>query len=136
MSDARAFFDTGVLLHLLSADAARSDRVETLLEQSGVVSVQVLNEFAAVASHRLHMPADDIREVLGIVRDVCRIEALTLDDHERAIGIMDRYKLSFGDAVIIATALRAECRTLYAAELPHRRVIEHQLTVIDPFRAP
>jgi len=53
MSEAEPFFDTSVLLYLLSGDAAKADRVETLLSGQGVVSVQVLNEFAAVALRKL-----------------------------------------------------------------------------------
>ena len=50
MSVVDAFFDTSVLLYLLSSDAAKSDRVETLLADRGTISVQVLNEFAAVCN--------------------------------------------------------------------------------------
>ena len=42
MSAADSFFDTNVLLYLLSKDAAKADRAEALLAAGGVVSVQVL----------------------------------------------------------------------------------------------
>jgi predicted nucleic acid-binding protein len=53
MSEADNFFDTNVLLYLLSKDTAKADRAEVLLASGGVVSVQVLNEFASVASRKL-----------------------------------------------------------------------------------
>ena len=43
------FFDTNVLLYLISEDITKADRAETLLALGGVISVQVLSEFAAVA---------------------------------------------------------------------------------------
>ena len=49
MSDVEDFFDTSVLLYLLSKDFDKADRVEQLLAGRGTISVQVLNEFAAVA---------------------------------------------------------------------------------------
>ena len=55
MSAADAFFDTNVVLYLFSADAAKADRAEALLAAGGLISVQVLNEFAAVARHKLGM---------------------------------------------------------------------------------
>ena len=58
MSGADTFFDTSVLLYLLSDDNAKADRVETLLSARGVVSVQVLNEFAVVALRKLKMPTE------------------------------------------------------------------------------
>jgi predicted nucleic acid-binding protein len=107
MSGADSFFDTSVLLYLLSSETEKADRVEALLAESGVISVQVLNEFTAVASRKLSMPLGDIREVLGTIRDICRTEPLTVGDHDRAGEIMERYKFSFYDSVIVAScALR------------------------------
>jgi predicted nucleic acid-binding protein len=134
MSDADAFFDTNVLLYLLSADTEKADRVEALLEQPGVISVQVLNEFTAVASRKLSMSLADVREVLETIRNICRTEPLTVEDHDRAVDIAGRHEFSFYDSVIVASALRAGCKTLYSEDLQHRQVIDHQLTVINPFR--
>jgi predicted nucleic acid-binding protein len=78
MSDADRFFDTSVLLYLLSADALKADRVEQLLAERGTISVQVLNEFAVVALRKLRMKLRDIREILDTVRAVCNVEALTV----------------------------------------------------------
>ena len=113
MSDAEPFFDTSVLLYLLSLESEKADRVENLLAGSGVISVQVLNEFASVALRKLAMTWADVREVLDTVRSVCRTEPLTVDDHNRAGEVMERYKFSFYDSVIVASALRAESEMLY-----------------------
>lgn len=134
MSDAEPFFDTSVLLYLLSSESEKADRVETLLAESGVISVQVLNEFTAVATRKLAMPLADVREILDTVRDICRTEALTVDDHDRAGEVMERYKFSFYDSVIVASALRAACQILYTEDLQHGQVIEQQLRVVNPFR--
>jgi predicted nucleic acid-binding protein len=55
MSGTDAFFDTNVLLYLLSGDASKADRAEALVAAGGIISVQVLNEFASVASRKLGM---------------------------------------------------------------------------------
>jgi predicted nucleic acid-binding protein len=133
VSGAESFFDTSVLLYLLSSAAEKADRVEEILEASGIISVQVLNEFTAVAYRKLAMPLADIREVLETVRNICRTEPLTVEDHDRAVQIMERYKFSFYDSVIVASALRAGCETLYTEDLQHRQIIDRQLTVINPF---
>lgn len=133
MSGAEPFFDTSVLLYLLSAEGEKADRVETLLADSGVISVQVLNEFTAVATRKLAMPLADVREVLDTVRRICRVEPLTVGDHERAGEIMERYKFSFYDSVIVASALRAESEILYTEDLQHGQLIEQQLRVVNPF---
>lgn len=51
----RRFFDTYVVLYLLSAGTAKADRAEAALAPGGTISVQVLNELAAIASRKLRM---------------------------------------------------------------------------------
>ena len=77
MSGARSFFDTNVLLYLQSAGAAKADRAEELIAGGGVISVQVLNEFVAVATRKLAMSLAEIRDVLSVVRSLCAVEPLT-----------------------------------------------------------
>lgn len=70
------FVDTNTVLYLLSADQAKAGRAETLLKLGGVVSVQVFNEFAAVAARKLGMSFDEIREALDPIRAVCKVVVL------------------------------------------------------------
>ena len=79
MSGGEDFFDTNVVLYLLSADTAKADRAEELLALGGTISVQVLNEFAAVASRKLRMSWIEIREVLAQIRAVCAVEPPSLE---------------------------------------------------------
>jgi predicted nucleic acid-binding protein len=133
MPGADVFFDTSVLLYLLSTEEKKADRVEALLETSGNVSVQVLNEFTAVSRGKLAMSFPDIREILATVRAVCRTHPLTVETHDRAIEVAERYKFSVCDSIIVASALLADCRILYAEDLQHRQAVDRQLTIINPF---
>lgn len=135
MSGGEDFFDTHVVLHLLSADTAKADRAEELVALGGTISVQVLNEFVAVASRKLHMPWNEIGEVLAQVRAVCAVEPTTVETHDRALHIADRYGLSIHDALIVAAALLAGCKTLHSEDMQHGQVIERQLTIRNPFVA-
>jgi predicted nucleic acid-binding protein len=133
MSGDDSFFDTSVLLHLLSSETEKADRVEELLEERGVISVQVLNEFAAVASRELAMSTPEVREVLQTIQAVCRADSVAVEDHDQALDIVERYKFSLFDSVIVASALRAGCRTLYTEDLQHRQVVDRRLTIVNPF---
>lgn len=134
MPAAEVFFDTSVLLYLLSGDVAKADRVETLVAEGGNVSVQVLNEFAAVARSKLALAFTEIREILATVRALCQMHPLTAETHDRALLIAERYGFSIYDSAIVASALLADCKTLYAEDLQHRQRIEQRLAVINPFR--
>ena len=133
MPGAEVFFDTSVLLYLLSGDAAKADRVEALVADGGNLSVQVLNEFAAVARGKLALSFGEIREILATVRSLCHVHPLTSETHDRALFLAERYKFSVYDSAIIASAILADCTRLYAEDLQHRQRIGQRLAVINPF---
>jgi predicted nucleic acid-binding protein len=133
MPDAKPFFDTNVLYYLLSADEAKANRAEELLAGGGTISVQVLNEFAAVASRKLGMPWSEIRDALSPIRAVCEIAPVSLATHDRALDIAERCGFSFYDATIVASALEAGCDTLHSEDPQDGQVIEKQLTLRNPF---
>jgi predicted nucleic acid-binding protein len=133
MSEADPFFDTSVLLYLLSSDTAKADRVETLLSTRGVVSVQVLNEFAAIALRKLQMPLNEIREILDTIRAVCAVEPKTVETHDRGLAVLERYRFSLYDSMLVAAALIAGAKIIYSEDLQHGQVIDRQLRVTNPF---
>ena len=135
MSGADAFLDTSVLLYLLSTDAEKAERAEELLTRKGVISVQVLNECAAVSLRKRALSLDEVREFLESIRMLCVTRPLTVENHERGLEIAERYGFSLYDSMIVASALEANCRTLYAEDLQDRQVIQKQLRVVDPFVA-
>lgn len=135
MNGSEDFFDTNVVLYLLSADTAKADRAEALLALGGTISVQVLNEFVAVASRKLRMSLMEIREVLTQIRAVCTVEPITVETHERALRIADRYGMSIYDALIVSAALLAGCETLHSVDMQDGQVIDRKLTIRNPFAA-
>ena len=133
MSAADTFFDTSVLLYLLSKDAERADRVEALLAEQGTISVQVLNEFAAVAIRKLELSLPEVKEILDTVRVVCDVESVTAETHDRALAIVERYGFSLYDSLLIAAALITDCKVLYSEDLQHGQLIDRQLRILNPF---
>lgn len=137
MSAARTpdrFFDTNVPLYLLTADDARAQRAEDLLAGGGVISVQVLNEFVAVARRKHRAPWIRVTDTLDALRQVCRVEPLTVPVHERALVLAQRYGLPVYDAMVAASAIAAGCRTLFSEDFQHGQVLDG-LTILNPFVA-
>lgn len=134
MRDASAFFDTNILLYLVAGDSSKAERAEALIAMSGVVSVQVLNEFADVATGKQRMSLSEVREVLAAVRANCRVESLSAATHDRGLAIADRYGYSIYDAMIVSAAELSGCRILYSEDLQHDQIIE-RLTIRNPFLA-
>lgn len=130
----KQFFDTNVVLYLLSGDAKKADRAETALAVGGILSVQVLNEFAAVATRKIGMPLEEVREVLATVRTVCQVVPIIEATHDKGIAIADRYGLSIYDATIVAAALLAECKILLSEDMQDGQIIDDCLEIRNPFR--
>lgn len=135
MRGADVFFDTGVLLYLLSSDARKADRVEALLATGGAISVQVLNEFATAARRKSDRTWAELREVLHAVRLACITHPVTEDVHDRGVEIAERYGFSVYDSMIVAAAQLVGCKILLSEDLQNRQVIDGTLTVRNPFVA-
>lgn len=127
------FFDTNILLYLLSEDTDKADRAEALLAEGGTISVQVLNEFTAVALRKLDLSHAETKEVLEPIRTVCKVEPITLETHDLGLRIAERYRFSIYDALIVAAALRKGCGTLYSEDLQDGQSIDGRLVVRNPF---
>jgi predicted nucleic acid-binding protein len=134
MPAAEVFLDTNVLLYLLSDEHTKADRAEALVNYGGVISVQVLNEFASVATRKLSMSVPEVREILSTVRRFCDVVPLSVEIHDLALDFAERYHLSIFDALIIAAAVLAKCRTLYSEDMQHGQKFG-ALTIRNPFVA-
>lgn len=132
MSAERAFLDTNVLLYLLSGDTEKADRAEALVLAGGAISVQVLNEFANVARRKLQAPWDVAHEILELLKDTLAVEPLTVETHETALALAERYRFSVYDSLILAAAIQAGCATVWSEDLQDGQVVE-ELQVRNPF---
>lgn len=128
------FFDSNVLIYLFSGDDTKADEAELLLSRGGVISVQVLNEFASVASRRAGMSSAEIREALEPIRAICTVHPLTEEIHDLGMQLAERYQLSIYDATIVGSALAAGCNTLFSEDMQDGQIIDRKLSIRNPFR--
>ena len=133
MSAAERFFDTNLLLYLFSSSSDKADRAESLLAEGGTLSVQVLNEFAAVARRKLHMSLPEIQESLDTLTSFMKVVPLTIEVHRRGLDIAERFGFSIYDALIVAAAIESGCSTLLTEDLQHMQKIDDLLIVVNPF---
>jgi predicted nucleic acid-binding protein len=130
------FLDTNVLICATLQADPRSEVARSLLARRGTVSVQVLNEFANVASRKMRRPWPEIGRALAAIRMLCAPPlALTVGIHEAGLAIAARTGYRFYDALIIAAALEARCETLFSEDLQDGQVIDGRLTIRNPFVA-
>ena len=126
------FFDTNILVYAQQT-GAKAVRARALLAKGGVLSVQVLNEFAAVARRKL---GKDWAEIDTAIDDVLALvetpQPLTLVTSKAARVLARDHGFALYDALIVAAALEAGCDTLLSEDMQGGRRIE-TLTIVNPF---
>lgn len=133
MNGAKPFFDTNVLLYLASAEESKANIAESVLSAGGAISVQVLNEFVSVARRKMHLSWKRIAEFTCPLRSTCQVIPLTLDVHDHAVLIAERYRVPIYDATIVAAAIDGGCNLLLTEDFQHGQFFEGCLRVSNPF---
>jgi predicted nucleic acid-binding protein len=139
--NAEVFVDTNVFLYTIDeepASAAKRARAQQLLlsERWGW-SVQVAAEFFVNATS----PKRQFR--LASADAAALVEAwfafptnpLTADVVRAALGLHQRFQISYWDAAIIAAAKEMGCHTVYSEDLNDGQTFDGVL-VVNPFRSP
>ena len=138
MTDA-VFVDTNVLIYAHDADAgakrvAAVEALEQLWEHgTGRLSVQVLQEFYVNATRKLASPVahSTAREIVQSYGAWVR-EATTPDTVTRAIDLAQLARLSFWDALIVASAEQADCKVVLSEDLNPGQAIAG-IRIVNPF---
>ena len=118
----------------MSTGSAKADRAERLIGAGGIISVQVLNEIANVARRKMGMSWTQTHAFLSTIRGLLPVQALTIDVHETGLVLAERYGLPVYDAMIAASALHADCDTLWSEDMQDGIVLEGRLQIVNPFR--
>ena len=138
-----AFLDTNIFVYTFDArepakqDQARQLVGQALSNQQGIISFQVIQEFLNVATRKFAQPLShaDCRVYLEqVLSPLCEVFA-SIELYRLALDMAERWHYAFYDALIIAAAVQAGCRTLYSEDLQHGQRIAN-LAIINPFVLP
>jgi predicted nucleic acid-binding protein len=133
------FVDTNILVYTRDAShPEKQARAATIMEvlwrkRTGRLSVQVLQEYYVTVTRKLKpgLPAtvarEDIRDLL-----TWNPRPVTAGVWENAWEIEDRWKLSWWDSLIVASALDARATSLLSEDLQDGLVIK-SLKILNPF---
>jgi predicted nucleic acid-binding protein len=130
-----SFFDTNVLIYIASSDSMKADQAEAIVASGGAISVQVLNELANVARRKMRMSWQDTHAFLSLLRGLLTVHSVAVETHDTGLALAERYNLSIYDAMIVASALDADCDTLWSEDMQHGMMLDDRLRIVNPFRA-
>ena len=134
---ARSFLDSTVLLYSDSGDARAKQRraLELLAEQrlarTGVVSLQVLQEYFVAATRKLGVEARTARRKVELFANY-HVVVLDVDDVLGAIDLHRLHQVSFWDGLIIRAAKEGGCSIVYSEDLQDGRAIDG-VRIVNPF---
>jgi len=141
VSDGLVFVDTNVLLYAVDdKDLGKRDRARAWMaacwaRRCGRLSTQVLNEFYWIARRKFSsaIAAGDAR---AEVRRYQHWRPWVVDHAtvESAWAVETRYKLSYWDALMVASAQHQACTWLLTEDLQHGQDIDG-LRILNPFLA-
>jgi predicted nucleic acid-binding protein len=137
---AEFFIDTNVFVyHLDGTDTRKQAKAEAIVRAAlstgnACISSQVVQECLNVMLRKAEVPlsADQARLYLDAVLLPLMKVTATGDLYHRAMDVQARWRFSFYDALVVAGALSAGCRTLLSEDLQHGQRIE-TLKVVNPF---
>ena len=140
MSEDRIFVDTNVFVCAHDVDAGRKHQIahDLLVElwnnRTGVLSVQVLQEFYVAVTRKLIHPLS-AKEARNIIRNYLtwHIEINDSLSVLNASRIEENYKVSFWDALIVVAASKANVSKILTEDLKSGQVIEGIL-IENPFQ--
>jgi predicted nucleic acid-binding protein len=133
----RAFFDTNVLVYADDLDSpakqvtARKLWAEYRLAGSGVVSLQVLQEYFVNVTRKLGVAPQIARQKIELITELNLI-VLSAADVLAAVDLHLLDRISFWDALIVRAASKSGCNILLTEDMQHGRVIDG-VKIVNPF---
>lgn len=134
----RAFFDTNILLYCDDpADGHKHSTalklvLEHKIQRTGVVSLQVLQEYFVNATRKLGIEPGLARQKVEVYSRFHVVEP-TVSDVLAAIDYQRLHQLSFWDALVLRTAKEGGCSVLFSEDLQHGQIIDG-VRVVNPFK--
>ena len=134
---ARSFFDTNVLVYADDKAApAKQRRALDLIAQhrrsgTGVVSLQVLQEYFVTVTRKLHVDPRIARRKVELLAEL-DVAAPDVADVLAAIDLHRLHGFSFWDALILRSARQSGCRVVFSEDMKETREIDG-LRIENPF---
>jgi predicted nucleic acid-binding protein len=134
---ARSFFDTNVLVYAddKAAPAKQRQAVELVAEHrlagTGVVSLQVLQEYFVTVTRKLQVDAKIARRKVELLAEF-DVVAPDVADVLAAIDLHRLNGISFWDALILRSAKQAGCKILFSEDMQAAQEIDG-IRIENPF---
>jgi predicted nucleic acid-binding protein len=135
----RIFLDTNILVY--ANDRTQKEKQESakriiadgIISENLVLSAQVISEFFVTITSKIKVPLLKI-EARNQILLLKNLEIVEIDFSLilSAIEILNEFKFSYWDSLIIAAALKSKCDIIYSEDLNRGQKI-HTVKIENPF---
>ncbi|MEE9355672.1 MAG: PIN domain-containing protein [Methylococcaceae bacterium] len=136
MSD-KVFIDSNIWLYALIQSEA--DQEKSLKAKASIVntdnifiSTQIVNEVCINLMRKGNKDAVFIDQFLIHFMATYSVMSQTKDDVLKASSIRGDYHFSYWDSLVVACAIRGDCKILYSEDMQHELIIYKKLQIVNP----
>ena len=132
------FIDSNIVVYANDAreTGKQTQAIEVIIAcmkaKNGVVSIQVLQEYANIALKKLQQPSPIVLRQLKLL-EALRVITPSPKAVRRSVEISQSYKISFWDAGIVAAAEEGDCEVIFSEDLNPGQYYAG-IEVVDPFK--
>jgi len=139
MSVDKVFVDTNVLVYAYDIDAGHKRQIALNIMKDlwrvglGILSTQTMQEFFVTVTGRINTPLDS-SEAADIIKRLSKWDVVinTTETIFEAIMVHERYKYSFWDSLIIASAIEGGAKIILSEDLADKQTIKG-VAIKNPF---
>ena len=133
----RSFFDTNVLVYADDKAVPAKQRIAIKLvsehrrARTGVVSLQILQEYFVTVTKKLHVDLATARRKVELLAEF-DVASPEVADILAAIDLHRLHGFSFWDGLVVRAAKQAGCRVIFTEDMQNAREIDG-VRVVNPF---
>ena len=131
----RVFYDTNILVYLYSNDDIdkREIALHFLKNTDAVISTQVLNELSNTLLKKVGLSTKEVMLIIKNISEFTTIVEVNLQCINQALLLKEKYKYSYYDSLILATALFKKCKYVYSEDMQNNQKINNRLIIENIF---
>ncbi|MCF8386794.1 MAG: PIN domain-containing protein [Bacteroidales bacterium] len=133
----KVFIDTNILVYYFQQKDEQKKEISRNLIHTYFtqinISTQVLGELFSVITKQGN-PSEKSTKIVKACKEYFEVNDVTVNTVDDALEIHKKYKYSYYDSLVIASALQAGCTILFSEDMHHGQLIFKRMKIKNPFK--
>ncbi len=132
----KILLDTNLWIYLISGRCNKSAVVKELIENNFskiVFTTQIAGEIFNVLVKKKFKSIEEAKEIVTVLLTTFLASDVDVYKTLTAIEISQKYRYSYWDSLVLASALIEECHIVYSEDMQNNQKIERKVKIVNPF---